>query len=188
MSENLGKYVVYKITSTQTGKVFIGSTDNYKRCILQHMYNARVNQNGKLYDDMRKYGVAGFRFEILLRCKSRPECDLAEEEYIREYDSRRNGYNSGQGKNLDDMAVFRMIGYNLDEVLKMFGQMKYGRYLMRSFDKPVRNIIYLLSESMIMQKLTNIGISLVSDRNESYFDFYDKAEYDRETKVDKSGA
>lgn len=187
-SANLGKYVVYKITSTHTGKVYIGSTDKYRKCILQHIYNARVNQPGKLYDDMRKHGATNFKFEILLRCKSRPECDLAEEEYIREYDSRINGYNSGPGKNIDDMAVFRMIGYNLDEVLNMLGQMKRGRYLLRSFDKPVRNIVYLLSESMVLQKLTNIGISLVSDRNESYFDIYDKKEFDKEMRLDKSGA
>ncbi|NLM61257.1 MAG: GIY-YIG nuclease family protein [Clostridiales bacterium] len=185
---NLGEYVVYKITSIDTGKVYIGSTDNYRKSMLQHIYNARVNQPGKLYEDMRKYGVAGFKFEILLRCRSRPECDLAEEEYIRAYDSRRNGYNTGPGKNIDDMAVYRMVGHNLDEVLKMLGRMKHGRYLLRNFDKPVRNILYLMSESEMLQEMTNIGISLISDRNESYFDLYDKKEFDREVKIDKSGA
>ena len=58
---------VYKITNTITGELYIGSSKDVKRRWLQHKYQSTWKRcpNNPLYQDMKKYGVEKFDFQIL---------------------------------------------------------------------------------------------------------------------------
>ena len=59
---------VYKIVNEVTGDSYIGSSRNVYRRWMEHKYPSTWNRhpNSKLYQDMEKYGVDKFRFQILV--------------------------------------------------------------------------------------------------------------------------
>ena len=58
---------VYKITNNVTGEFYIGSSRNVKKRWAAHKWPSRweENPNNKMYQDMQKYGLDSFGFEIL---------------------------------------------------------------------------------------------------------------------------
>ena len=58
---------VYKITNTITGDSYIGSSKNVKQRWADHKCPSTLNKcpNNKLYQDMQKYGLDKFAFEVL---------------------------------------------------------------------------------------------------------------------------
>ena len=58
---------VYKITNTVTGDFYIGSSKNVKERWSRHKWPSiwKRYPNNPMYQDMRKYGVDKFEFEIL---------------------------------------------------------------------------------------------------------------------------
>lgn len=58
---------VYKIVNTITGDCYVGSSKNVIKRWQDHKYpsNWKQRPNNKLYQDMQKYGVDRFRFQIL---------------------------------------------------------------------------------------------------------------------------
>ena len=58
---------VYRITNTVTGDFYIGSSKNVKQRWRDHKKPSRWKRypNNQLYQDMQKYGVDKFAFEIL---------------------------------------------------------------------------------------------------------------------------
>ena len=58
---------IYKITNTITGDFYIGSSKDVKRRWVEHKSPSRwnYNPNNPMYQDMRKYGIDKFVFEIL---------------------------------------------------------------------------------------------------------------------------
>ena len=58
---------IYKITNTITGDFYIGSSKNVKKRWTEHKRKSmwKQNPNKQLYQDMQKYGVDKFVFEIL---------------------------------------------------------------------------------------------------------------------------
>ena len=58
---------VYKITNTITGDFYIGSSKDIKQRWAHHKIPStwKSNPNKQLYQDMQKYGVDNFVFEIL---------------------------------------------------------------------------------------------------------------------------
>ena len=58
---------VYKITNTITGDFYIGSSNDVKRRWVEHKKPStwNSNPNKQLYQDMQKFGVNGFVFEVL---------------------------------------------------------------------------------------------------------------------------
>lgn len=65
---------VYKIVNEVTGDFYIGSSVDVKRRWGQHRcpYVWKVNPNKKLYQDMHKFGIDKFKFEIVVSIM--PEC------------------------------------------------------------------------------------------------------------------
>ena len=59
--------IVYKITNTVTGDFYIGSRKNIKRSLANHKYQSVWISipNDQMYQDIQKYGVDKFEFEIL---------------------------------------------------------------------------------------------------------------------------
>ena len=58
---------IYKITNTITGDFYIGSSNNVKQRWAAHKWKSTWNRypNSQLYQDMQKYGVENFVFEVL---------------------------------------------------------------------------------------------------------------------------
>ena len=58
---------IYKITNTITGEFYIGSSKNVKRRWTAHKCKSTWKRysNNQLYQDMRKYGIEKFDFQLL---------------------------------------------------------------------------------------------------------------------------
>jgi group I intron endonuclease len=82
---------VYAITNKINGMSYIGQSTNIKRRWINHRC-----MNGKpgnaLYNDIRKYGLENFTFEVLEICEKDKLIEM-ELHYIQEYDSVHNGHN-----------------------------------------------------------------------------------------------
>lgn len=98
------KGIIYKYTSP-SGKVYIGQTINENKRKSEHKYNARIGVKNYFYNAIRKYGFDAFKYEVLIRIKSKDRSrvfcmlDALERFYIRRYDSRNpnKGYNIAEG-------------------------------------------------------------------------------------------
>lgn len=94
---------IYKITNRITSLVYIGQSVNIYKRWTNHRASA-FNANSKdynipLYQDMRKYGLQNFIFEIIEECDSK-ELNDREQYWIEYYDSFYNGYNESFGGTL----------------------------------------------------------------------------------------
>ena len=90
---------VYKITNTITGDFYIGSSKNVKQRWRDHKKPSRWKRypNNQLYQDMQKYGVDKFAFEIIAEVEV-GKLKETEQEFIETlkptYNSNRaNGWN-----------------------------------------------------------------------------------------------
>ena len=90
-------HVIYKINFSN-GKVYIGQTNNFTARRNQHLSDAKMNVDYKIYRAMRKYNTTKDDFEIIE--SNIDSQDLANEReiyWIAFYDSYHNGYNSTPG-------------------------------------------------------------------------------------------
>ena len=90
---------VYKITNTVTGDFYIGSSKDVKYRWREHKCQStwKNHSNSQLYQDMKKYGVDKFVFEIL----EEVEADFlkeAEQEFI---ETLKPTYNDRNANGLD---------------------------------------------------------------------------------------
>ena len=90
-------HVIYKINFSN-GKVYIGQTNDFTARRNQHLSDAKMNVDYKIYRAMRKYNITKDDFEIIE--SNIDSQDLANEReiyWIAFYDSYHNGYNSTPG-------------------------------------------------------------------------------------------
>ena len=90
---------VYKITNTVTGDFYIGSSKNVKKRWTEHKRKSmwKQNPNKQLYQDMQKYGVDKFVFEILAEV----EADKLKETEQQFIEKLQPTYNSCNAKGLN---------------------------------------------------------------------------------------
>ena len=91
---------IYKITNKLNGKSYIGQSIDIKRRWREHKNNIGSNKN-PLYLDFQRYGIDNFSFEVLEKCE-REKLDGKEIQYIKQFNTYREGYNltiGGQGDN-----------------------------------------------------------------------------------------
>lgn len=97
------KGVIYKITNVVNDKKYIGQTTNYKERIRHHKQTAyRKNSTHKdkpLYEDIRKFGLENFKFEIIEEVDDIDLIDAREIYWIDFYKSCVDfgGYNLDKG-------------------------------------------------------------------------------------------
>lgn len=91
--------VIYKITNTVNGKVYIGQTiqKNPMMRWYAHCADARKGVDGHLYDSIRKYGVDKFTWEVIDHAESLDELNAKEYELIAHYKTLGETYNKRAG-------------------------------------------------------------------------------------------
>lgn len=90
---------IYKITNKQTGDIYIGQSVNVADRWKQHVkcgLGIDASATNKLYNNMQKYGVWNFTFEILQRC-TRDKLNEKERFWIQMYQSNKVGLNVTKG-------------------------------------------------------------------------------------------
>ena len=90
---------IYKITNTATGDFYIGSSKNVKKRWTEHKRKSmwKQNPNKQLYQDMQKYGVDKFEFEVLEEAEIE-ELKEKEQQFI---ETLKPTYNSCNAKGWD---------------------------------------------------------------------------------------
>lgn len=86
---------IYKITNMKNNKNYIGQAVNIYKRWNEHINTSKTGTT-KLYKDIRKYGIENFAFAILEECPP-TILDMKEVDYISEYNSFKDGYNSNNG-------------------------------------------------------------------------------------------
>lgn len=95
-------YYIYKIENLQNHKKYIGLTNNIARRRSRHFTDLRGNRhdNSFLQKEFNIYGQNNFSFSIEYSGDiTYEEISEKEKEYIKKYDSYRNGYNQNEGGN-----------------------------------------------------------------------------------------
>ena len=90
---------IYKITNKQTGDIYVGQSVNVADRWKQHVkcgLGIDASATNKLYNNMQKYGVWNFTFEILQKC-TRDKLNEKERFWIQMYQSNKTGLNTTKG-------------------------------------------------------------------------------------------
>lgn len=86
-------YSIYKLVNTQTGKTYIGFTQNFQKRMREHLVDSK-RKNTLLYKAIRKNGWDNFHKEIIYQSLDLNYCkNVMENYFINEHDSYNNGYN-----------------------------------------------------------------------------------------------
>lgn len=83
---------IYKITNKNNGKVYIGQSNDIERRFNEHKRTRALT----IDDYINVLGIDQFDFEILEECPL-DQLDQREQDYIKQYDSKNNGYNNQLG-------------------------------------------------------------------------------------------
>lgn len=72
---------IYRITNTLTSQSYIGQSADIERRFAEHK-TPKANGNPRLHNDMKKYGLENFLFEVIEEC-SKSELKSREQFYIK---------------------------------------------------------------------------------------------------------
>lgn len=89
---------IYIIQNTINNKQYIGQSTNVMERWKDH-YSHHKTLDYPLYQDMRKYGIKQFTFQILEDNIPISMLDKKEKEYIQKFQSNKTGYNTTSGGN-----------------------------------------------------------------------------------------
>ena len=95
-------YYIYKIENLINHKIYIGLTNNIVRRRSRHFTDLRCHRhdNHFLQKEFDLYGEQNFSFEVLFEGDvTEQQIGEKEKEYIKKYDSYKNGYNQNEGGN-----------------------------------------------------------------------------------------
>ena len=86
---------IYKITNTITGDFYIGSSKDINRRWKEHKRQSAWNKqpNNPMYQDMQKFGVNSFAFEILEEVEEN-KLKVTEQQFIEKLKPTYNNYNA----------------------------------------------------------------------------------------------
>ena len=92
---------IYKIINTITGDFYIGSSKNIKRRWTDHKKPSSLknNPNNQLYQDMQKFGLDKFVFEVLEEVEPE-QLKEKEQQFIEKLQPTYNNYNA-KGLNIE---------------------------------------------------------------------------------------
>lgn len=121
---------IYIISNQVNQKQYVGQSIHIEARWKQHIYIAlnMPNEQTKLYNAIRKYGINNFTFELLEECPVEL-LDEREKYYISYYNTYVNGYNmtnGGQGEDrwMFDPCLIHQLwdeGYSTAEIVEIVG-------------------------------------------------------------------
>ena len=111
---------VYKITNKITGNFYIGSSVNIKERFMSHK-TPKATGNDRLHNDMKKYGLENFEFEVIEECEIQT-LRAKEYEYIRKCQPYYNYIGKRKTKEFKKMMSKKMkvVWENSSEEHKRF--------------------------------------------------------------------
>lgn len=92
--------IIYKITCSANGKVYIGqTTETIEQRLERHFKMAYAEEKPKIKFQraIKKYGKENFIIEEIDRASSKEELDEKEKSWIAKYNSIKSGYNTASG-------------------------------------------------------------------------------------------
>lgn len=96
---------IYKFTNKINNKIYIGLSNDIERRYREHINNAILGKDHVyLHEEIKKYGIDNFTFEVVETFDINDRDLLAEREkyWISYYDSYYNGYNNTTGGDLSN--------------------------------------------------------------------------------------
>lgn len=135
---------IYKISNTINSQLYIGKTSNsLSKRWNEHLSSSKdCTINSKLYNAMRKYGSDKFKIDILEECNNEV-LNQKEIEYIRKYDTFKNGYNMTMGG--EGQAV---IEYDKSKIIEMFNKGMSLNSIKRELGVNGRAVNYIIKDSL----------------------------------------
>lgn len=129
----MNTYLIYKVTCSVNGKVYIGQCANkpVEERFGRHIKDALANRTAyakrsKFYRAIRKYGPEAFCVMQLDAASSQSELDDKEKFWIQKYNSIRLGYNCAEGG--EGGNTYKGLPENrLAEIKRKIGRANYGR-------------------------------------------------------------
>ena len=119
---------IYKITNTVTGDFYIGSSNDVKKRWKEHKCKSKWNEcpNSQLYQDMRKYGLDKFDFQVL---------EEVEESFLKEAEQKfietlKPTYND---RNANGWDIERRKKYN-KEYMKEYNKSDKGKKYQKEYN------------------------------------------------------
>ena len=118
------RYVIYKVTNSINGKVYVGKTYNFEKRKREHIYD--IEDNLPFHRALKKYGIDNFVWEIIDTAESDEEIIEKEIYWIKQlntciYEKDSWGYNvtlGGEGGvswNSRPVIQFSKNGYKINE-------------------------------------------------------------------------
>jgi len=94
----LSNYLVYRVENKENGSVYIGATTkSIEERRRDHFQKANKATSNKFQEAISTYGADAFTWEQVATAQSTDELAQKEKEYIYEYNSKDEGYNSDCG-------------------------------------------------------------------------------------------
>jgi len=92
------KGIVYKVTNIKTNEIYVGATtSSIDKRKLDHINLSKRKKHRTFYKAIGTYGPVAFKWEQIDTASSTDELAKKEKEYILEYNSKEEGYNSDVG-------------------------------------------------------------------------------------------
>ena len=142
---------VYKITNIITGDFYIGSSKDVETRWVKHKSPSRwrVKPNNKMYQDMQKYGVDKFRFQILVPVMEE-HLKQVEQEFI---ETLKPAYNSRRAKGWD---IERWKKHQ-KEYQKKYSQSEKGKEVNKKAHKKYNNQLCIYNgETLTLEALRKL--------------------------------
>ncbi len=161
---------IYKITNTNSGKVYIGSSINIEQRHKDHLYLLKSNKHHskdlqQSYNRTKNKDI--FKLEVIEEVKDESELKVREQYYINLYDSYYNGYNCSfpvdSVKYITKNKKVRIRDQHFNEFFELYNQHNNiltfgGVFLNRLLDKHYSSIVYSNVNNMIRWFLDNYSI------------------------------
>tara|TARA_R110002072_G_scaffold7503_2_gene40974 strand:+ start:769053 stop:769706 length:654 start_codon:yes stop_codon:yes gene_type:complete len=108
----MNEFIIYKVENMENGRVYIGSTINSVDIRKKdHLQKASDGTGHYFHQEIATYGSEAFVWEQVDTASTSDELALKEKDYILQFDSFRNGYNSDSGGGFKK-TVYQ---YNIDD-------------------------------------------------------------------------
>ncbi|MEO7283164.1 NUMOD1 domain-containing DNA-binding protein [Gelidibacter sp.] len=92
------KGIIYTVTHVESGKSYVGcSTNSMYQRQLDHTERAQRGEKGKFHEAIATHGPEAFSWTQIDTANSTNELAQKEKDYIVQYDSKDNGFNSDSG-------------------------------------------------------------------------------------------